>query len=432
VSFAAHLWASTIAPVANVYEYAVLNRMADEADESGEGCIIGTPTIAADIMASERQVRRAIDTMVERGILAKGDQSRAAYIRKDRRPTVYDLMIPAARFMDLARTNKRRAEKGLEPITEQTRPEQLPPPADSLRTKRSDTGRARKKVGDSEAEQAALDAEYEAAEQDKRDGVSDSHPVTGGLSVTPSATGGLPVRHGVTTSPPRGDYQSPDPRDLDPGVDPTIKNPSPSDVDSLPRETSPSSGQNLKESEKQLLSAAVQQVVEQRSRDLGWSREAVVEAMQTALTSGCSPARVSTAIITAAADPATMYPGRIEYLLRQTAPAVVHAPEPDWARGSIKYLDSEAPRCTRHRGEPRDGCGKCKADAVAAQLDEPEPARRPEEDAGVTGAALARKVAAESRTPSGSVRQRRGSMATGSGDSGAENVGSMFADAIAS
>lgn len=400
MSFTAHMWASGIAEVANVYEYAVLNRMADEADEFGEGCCLGTPTIANDIKANERSVRRAIDSLLERGLLAEGDQRRAAYIRADRRPKVYDLMIPAVTFGDLKRTNERRAAKGLPPITPENRPMQKPPAADDMRTPRSDTGQKReRRVGFDQVEQDALD---HATEQKEQDGGTNSHPVTTGLSVTPSSTGGLPVHDDLTGSPRRPDYQSPDPG-IDPGVDPTIKTPPLlSEINSLARETSPSQGGDLSDTERRLLSAAVQQAVEARDGSSGWTQSAVVDAMQAQLDAGFTAAKVAAAMIAAAGDEATNYPGRIGYLLKTAStPAIPAAapPAPDWAQGSIKYLDPRTPRCrvAGHRSEPEVGCGKCKADAVVAGLGEPEPAERPEEAEGVTGPALARKIAAAAK-----------------------------------
>lgn len=185
MSFAAHVWASSVAPIANVYEYAVLNRMADEVDESGEGCILGTPTIARDIMSDTRTVRRTLDSLLERKLIGLGDQSRALYIRADRRPTVYDILIPAECFADLKRTNERRAARGMEPITPENRPVQGPPPDDAKRAKRKDAGAKRfKKIGDDQAEQDALD------------GAALSAPSS--LNFEPQADGG-------TSSPRRGD-----------------------------------------------------------------------------------------------------------------------------------------------------------------------------------------------------------------------------------
>jgi hypothetical protein len=397
MSFAAHVWASGVAPVANVYEYAVLNRMADEVDESGEGCMLGTPTIARDIVSDTRSVRRALDSLEERGLIAKGDQARAAYIRADRRPIVYDLLIPAMCFADIKRTNERRAAQGRAPLTPENRPVQGPPPDDAKRKRRDDVGKPRdKKIGDSQEEQDRLDAGTQ--EGSDPDGLSSSHPATGGLPDSPSDTGCLVVHDDLSTSPPRGDYQTADPVP-DPGNDPRTP-PSLSEVNSLGAapSASPDGGGNLTEQERALLTAALDEALATRASDSAWSRQAVIEAMQREMSGGARADRVAAGIKAAAADPQTNYPGRIGYLLRQaSAAAVAPAETPTWAQGPVKYLDPCTPMCRKHRGEPEIGCGKCKADALA--VEEPEPAVRPEEAAGITGRELARQMAATGRAP---------------------------------
>lgn len=212
MSSTALMWAAGIAPVADVQEYAVLIRMADEADESGCGVYLATATIADDIKVSEKTVQRRLDAMLDRKLIGLGDQSLARRIRADRRPVVYDLLIPAIRFSDLAKTNKRRAEKGLPPITETNRPDQDTPTSADMRARRSDVGKARGRKLDEQL--------GHVDEPDIAGGVTISPPVHG-VTISPpvDATGGLPVPNGVTTSPERGDYQSPNPG-VDPGPDP--------------------------------------------------------------------------------------------------------------------------------------------------------------------------------------------------------------------
>jgi hypothetical protein len=180
------------------------------------------------------------------------------------------------------------------------------------------------------------------------------------------------------------------------------KNPPPlSAVSSLPREASPSQGGDLSDTEKRLLSAAVQQAVEARAGDDAWSQQAIVDAMRKQLDAGQSPAKVATAMIAAATDPTTNYPGRIGHLLKVGATAgaaKATADVPEWAQGPFKHMAPETPRCRRHRGEPEIGCGRCKADAIAARLGEQDAPVRPEEAEGITGAALARKIAAASKS----------------------------------
>lgn len=215
MSSVALMWAAGIAPVADVQEYACLTRMADEADEAGCGVYLATATIADDIKCSEKTVQRRLDAMLERKLIGLGDQRLAQHIRADRRPVVYDLLIPAKVFGDLERTNKRRADKGLPPITPENRPEQAPPSADDMRSKRNDTGKPRRKIYENGSR----------VDETAADGVTTSPPVHG-VTDSPAVTGGLVVQHGVTSSPERGDYQSPNPG-VDPGVDPELQNPPP-------------------------------------------------------------------------------------------------------------------------------------------------------------------------------------------------------------
>lgn len=224
--------------------------------------------------------------------------------------------------------------------------------------------------------------------------------VSGGTVSGPTASGDSDTK--------KINPQEINPQEMSSEVD---QNPPRSVGDSLPREAA-SRGGDLTESEKRLLSAAVQQAVEVRAGQ--WSMQAVVDAMQVQLDAGAPAAKVATAMIAAAADSSTNYPGRIGYLLKAGATAASPTPAPEWAQGAMKYLDAETPRCrvSGHRAEPEIGCGKCKADAIAAKLDEPEPAQRPEESPELpdgerlTGAALARKIAAGARTGA-SARPRR-------------------------
>jgi hypothetical protein len=213
MSSTALMWAATVAPIADVQEYAILVRMADEADEAGCGVYLSTSTIASDVLVNAKTVQRRLDAMEARGLIGRGDQALVARIRADRRPTVWDLLIPAECFADLARTNKRRAEKGLPAIDARNRPMQLPPADQDRRTPRNDIGKPRGKKLD---EQRGY---VESETVDDPDGATSSPLVDGGTTSHPDLTGGLPVPDGVTASPARGDYQSPNPG-FDPGFDP--------------------------------------------------------------------------------------------------------------------------------------------------------------------------------------------------------------------
>lgn len=191
------------APVADVEEHAVLTVMADESDEGGCGVLLATSTIAKRARVSEKTAQRRIDDMLARKLLGLGDQSKAAYIRRDRRPVVYDILIPYSAYSPraVARVNEARAAKSLPPLTPENRPDIDPPPPTK---RRADLGTKRAKTGGVTGSPPA-----------ESDEVTASPPVDG---VTTSP-GGLANTDGVTTNPPRGVYKSPDPS-FDPVVDP--------------------------------------------------------------------------------------------------------------------------------------------------------------------------------------------------------------------
>jgi hypothetical protein len=197
MSLDAMIWAVKDAPLADCEEHAVLTVMADEADEDGCGVWLAIPTIAERARLSERQAARCVKDLRERGVLGLGDQSLAARIRADRRPVVYDLLIPFSWFgVRIERVNRSRDKKGLEPLTAASRPDIAEPPP---RKRRSDAGssRARQPIPDG----------VTSSHADAPDGVTSSRPADGVTNSPP----GLVNRHGVTSKSPRGDYQSYDP-----------------------------------------------------------------------------------------------------------------------------------------------------------------------------------------------------------------------------
>lgn len=199
------IWAVKDAPVANCEEHAVLSVMADEADEAGCGVLLSVRTISERSKVSEREVARCIKDMFDRKLLGLGDQSKALYIRADRRPIVYDLLIPYSWFGRIERVNRNREQKQLPPLTADSRPDIADPPP---KARRADYGKKR-------------------APRDKTDGVTNSPVVPPGRGDSQSD------RDGVTSSPvglangypqtgksPRDDWQSDDPEELDPVYNP--------------------------------------------------------------------------------------------------------------------------------------------------------------------------------------------------------------------
>lgn len=184
MSFEAVLWATNDAPIADVNEFAVLVMLAERADPDGCTTFPSRPTMAERTHIDPKTVLRTLQRMEKRRLIGKGDQSAAAYLRRDRRPVVYDILIPFAWFPNIDRINKERAEKGKPPLTPQSRPPIVAPPA---KVRRSDLGkkRPRKKSearGDSESPREDGDAEDHGVTVSPARG--DSESVTGGLRDT--------------------------------------------------------------------------------------------------------------------------------------------------------------------------------------------------------------------------------------------------------
>lgn len=166
------------APVADVNEYAVLGAMADKADPDGCGSWLAKETIAARVHISEETVKRCWRNMLRRGLIAKGDQNLVRHYRADRRPVVYDLMIPYDWFSNIDRLNAERSRLGREPLTREERPTVAPAP---VKPGRADKGKPRPKAK--------------------------TVPDPRGNSETPRDE--TPEEaHGGTTSRPRGNYKS--------------------------------------------------------------------------------------------------------------------------------------------------------------------------------------------------------------------------------
>ena len=117
------VWASNDAPVEDTKEFAVLFVLADKAGPDGCDTFPAVPTIAKRTRLSERSVQRALDGMRDRRLIAPGDQSAARYLRVDRKPVVYDLLIPCSWFSNLERINDERARMGRPPLTPSDRPD---------------------------------------------------------------------------------------------------------------------------------------------------------------------------------------------------------------------------------------------------------------------------------------------------------------------
>lgn len=139
MSFLASEWASEAAPVADTYERIILMKLASHAGDDGRHAHPSVPSMARAALCDTETVKRRLRSMLSRELISYGDQQRVAHYRADRRPKVYDLMIPAAWYSDeqLTKVNRQCAEEGVEPVTPRNRPRIAPAPA---KPQRADKG----------------------------------------------------------------------------------------------------------------------------------------------------------------------------------------------------------------------------------------------------------------------------------------------------
>lgn len=108
------------------------------------------------------------------------------------------------------------------------------------------------------------------------------------------------------------------------------------------------------EQTKAILGAAVRRVLELRP---GWRQDEVRDAMLAEIDAGRPPGVVASAVVQLAEDRQTEGPGRLKKPGPWWNPPV---PPP-----TVRVLDSGAPQCRKHRGEPEGHCGRCRADGLA-------------------------------------------------------------------
>lgn len=180
------LWALKDAPVADTLERVVLVALAERCARA-DGCTAfpSRDTLADTALADPKTVQRVVRRLETRGLIAKGDQSAARYLRADRRPVVWDLLIPYSWFPNPERMNTERAQAGLRPLTPTDRPDIAPPPE---RKKRADAGKARPKTseerGDSESPRDGGTASPSRGDYESR---------TGGLEAPRTSPKNLPT-----------------------------------------------------------------------------------------------------------------------------------------------------------------------------------------------------------------------------------------------
>lgn len=94
MSWQASGWAANLpASVCGNIAFRVLVKLADVAQPNGTAAWRHAQEMADELGVSLRSVRRALSDLRELGLIQYGDQQHVAHIRKDRRPTVYDLPL---------------------------------------------------------------------------------------------------------------------------------------------------------------------------------------------------------------------------------------------------------------------------------------------------------------------------------------------------
>lgn len=139
MSFLANEWASEAAPVADTYERIILMKLARHANDDGTGAWPSVSSMARAALCDPETVRRRLRAMKKRGLVAFGDQRHVSHYRADRRPTVYDLLIPVEWYSEQqrAKVNQQRSESSQAALTSENRP---PIALPSQRRKRADAG----------------------------------------------------------------------------------------------------------------------------------------------------------------------------------------------------------------------------------------------------------------------------------------------------
>lgn len=101
-------WAMEFAPPMPSQLVPVLTGLAYHADSKGRGSYPSVPRLAAYACKATRQVRRDLRQLEDLKLIREGDQSKAAHLPADKRPTVYDLaterVVPGGRAGEDDRT----------------------------------------------------------------------------------------------------------------------------------------------------------------------------------------------------------------------------------------------------------------------------------------------------------------------------------------
>jgi 5-methylcytosine-specific restriction endonuclease McrA len=134
------LWALKDAPVADAPERLILVALAETALSDGTRAMLARREIAEIALLDVKTVQRRLRKLVDRGLIAEGDQQAASHLPQWKRPKVYDLMIPCSAFPNIDQVNSDRDARGEEPLTPDNRPALTDAPP---RTRRKDLGQMR-------------------------------------------------------------------------------------------------------------------------------------------------------------------------------------------------------------------------------------------------------------------------------------------------
>lgn len=195
MSYLATAWASMSAPITDVNEFAVLMMLAEKAGDDGCSAFPSRQTVSERTRVDPRTVLRALQRMEERRLIAKGDQRAAEYLRKDRRPIVYDLLIPVSWYSpdQLAKVNADRVRRGLEPLSRKLRPDIEQPPE---KPRRSDLDKPNPR-------RRRKDRAPESPHEEIPRGVSETSREETSRGVSETGTGCLEDTNGVSQRHPR-------------------------------------------------------------------------------------------------------------------------------------------------------------------------------------------------------------------------------------
>lgn len=90
-------WALKDAPVPDAVSHLILIGLADHAEDDGTNARPSQRLLADYAQVSIRTVGYKIKALSEAGLIVRGDQQQVAHLRKDRRPTVWDLNLNLVR-----------------------------------------------------------------------------------------------------------------------------------------------------------------------------------------------------------------------------------------------------------------------------------------------------------------------------------------------